>query len=231
MMHFPPVSDFHPYFRKILRLCGKFTKFYLFPKKFPIFIRQNFWWPALTNFPPVFGKFISVLHALRVIFFPLLWPWCIYASPNARTGRPWSGVQITFWSRGGYLRGGRLFHHFLGAYAIFSPSWQILGGAIAPVAPRDLHPCRLLVIADDRSYNTDFAVIPFETFTSVGYACRSGLHATFICISKKNIKALMFSSWLIACSHLLTTQSHTTQKAQTGQRDNINGTKVLCCWC
>jgi len=20
---------------------------------------------------------------------PLLWPWCIYASPNARTGRPW----------------------------------------------------------------------------------------------------------------------------------------------
>jgi len=25
-----------------------------------------------------------------------------------------SRVQITFWSRGGYFRGGRLFHHFLG---------------------------------------------------------------------------------------------------------------------
>ncbi len=27
-----------------------------------------------------------------------------------------------------------------GAYATFSPSWKIHGGAIAPVAPRDLHP-------------------------------------------------------------------------------------------
>src|SRR6218665_913546 len=42
VMHFPPVSDLHPYFRKILRLCGKLKKFYIFPKKFPIFIRQNF---------------------------------------------------------------------------------------------------------------------------------------------------------------------------------------------
>src|SRR6218665_502022 len=28
-----------------------------------------------------------------------------------------------------------------GAYAVFSCFRQILGGAIAPVAPRDLHPC------------------------------------------------------------------------------------------
>ena len=112
---------FPPYFRKILWLCGKFPKCYLFPKKFPIFIHQNFlWpffshWPQISNFPPIFavsvhfppvsrklffppyfykfpppvlGKFTCFLHTLRV-FFPLLWPWCIYASPNARTGRLW----------------------------------------------------------------------------------------------------------------------------------------------
>jgi len=27
------------------------------------------------------------LHILRVFSIPLVWPWCIYASHNARTGR------------------------------------------------------------------------------------------------------------------------------------------------
>jgi len=39
------------------------------------------------------------------------------------------------------LREGPYFIIFWGAYATFSPSWKILGGAIDPVAPRDLHPC------------------------------------------------------------------------------------------
>ena|SRR6218665_378304 len=34
------------------------------------------------------------------------------------------------------LREGPYFIIFRGAYATFSPSWKILGGAIAPVAPR-----------------------------------------------------------------------------------------------
>ena len=47
MMHSPPVSDFPPYFRQIFWLSGKFLKCDLFPNKFPIFIRQNFWRPFL----------------------------------------------------------------------------------------------------------------------------------------------------------------------------------------
>ena len=46
-----------------------------------------------------------------------------------------AGVQITFWSRGAILGEGGYFIIFWGVYAIFSSSWQILGGAIAPVAP------------------------------------------------------------------------------------------------
>ena len=58
----PPVSDFPLCFLKILRFFVKFLTFYLFPKKFPIFIRQNFWWPfflVITNFefPPYFASF------------------------------------------------------------------------------------------------------------------------------------------------------------------------------
>src|SRR6218665_2936845 len=55
MMHFPPVSD-SLCFREILRLrfFGKFQKFYLFPKKFPIsddiFLSHR---PQILNFPPI----------------------------------------------------------------------------------------------------------------------------------------------------------------------------------
>ena len=45
--------------------------------------------PTFKNFPPVFEKFTCFLHAfLCISFLPLLWPWCIYVSHNARTGRP-----------------------------------------------------------------------------------------------------------------------------------------------
>jgi len=36
---FSPCFRFSPYFRKIFRLCGKFSKFDLFPTNFSIFIR------------------------------------------------------------------------------------------------------------------------------------------------------------------------------------------------
>jgi len=118
-MHFPPCFRFPPYFRKVFLLSGKFMKFYLFPTKFPIFIRQNFWrpfflvdhkfrisplfclfycisplisenllFPLLFKISPLFSKNSTAFYILYVSFPPLLWPWCIYASPNARTGRP-----------------------------------------------------------------------------------------------------------------------------------------------
>ena len=114
-----PLFQISPYFPKIFRLCGKFSKLYLFRKIFSIFIRQNFWLPffshppQISNFPlfscfsilPCFAKIIisSLLLKMSLLFsknspafyilymyfvFPLLWLWCIYASPNARTGRP-----------------------------------------------------------------------------------------------------------------------------------------------
>ena len=55
---------------------------------FPTLFRKNYYSPYFDKFPPVLDKFICFLHTLRVFRVPLLWPWCIYASPNARTGRP-----------------------------------------------------------------------------------------------------------------------------------------------
>jgi len=51
---FPPCFRLPSYFRKIFRLSGKFSKFYLFPKYFSIFIRQNFWWPFFSHRPQIF---------------------------------------------------------------------------------------------------------------------------------------------------------------------------------
>ena len=112
---FPPISD------KFLRLREQFSHFYLFPTNILIFIRQNFWWPSFshrlqilnfslfslfpyfakiiipptfTNFP-IFGKFTCfyiLSYFMCISFPPLLWPWCIYPSHNARTGRPWTSL-------------------------------------------------------------------------------------------------------------------------------------------
>ena len=72
----PQISNFPPYFRCFNTFSPCFAKIILSS-------------PAIKKcFPPVLGKFTCFLHALRVFFSPLLWPWCIYASPNARTGRP-----------------------------------------------------------------------------------------------------------------------------------------------
>ena len=56
---------------------------------FPSVSRNKYYSPLLlTNFPLVFEKVTGCLHTLCVFRLPLLLPWCIYASPNARTGRP-----------------------------------------------------------------------------------------------------------------------------------------------
>jgi len=70
------------------------------PPIFPVSVhfllfRENYYFPTtLKNFPPVFEKFTCFLHTLCVFRSPLLWPWCIYASPNARTGRPCHMIRL-----------------------------------------------------------------------------------------------------------------------------------------
>jgi len=116
----PPVSDFPLFSKKIRTLRTILTilpfpeKFLDFPRNFwwpffnhrpqisnftPIFavsvhfplLHENYSFPpTLTKFPPVLHKFTCFLYTLRVFRFPLLLPWCIYASPNARTGRSWA---------------------------------------------------------------------------------------------------------------------------------------------
>ena len=48
----------------------------------------------LSNFPLWFRKIYVFLPTFSVFRFPLVWPWCIYASPNgnACTARPWTCV-------------------------------------------------------------------------------------------------------------------------------------------
>ena len=46
--------------------------------------------PYLCKFPSDFAKPTCFLHTLCVFRFPLLWPWCIYASHNARTRSPFT---------------------------------------------------------------------------------------------------------------------------------------------
>src|SRR6218665_2655483 len=121
MMHFPPVLDFLPYFRRIFRLCGQFKKCYLFPKNFSIFIRhitvhfplvsRNLLFPpTLKKFPPVLQKFTYFLHTLCVFRFPpnltmmhLCITQCTYSTPLTPDicdgGRNYGCVSIDFCSR------------------------------------------------------------------------------------------------------------------------------------
>ena len=55
------------------------------------------WFAKIYYFPSTFQNFLPCFLKIQQLFtyftcnFPLLWPWCIYASPNARTGRPCVG--------------------------------------------------------------------------------------------------------------------------------------------
>jgi len=78
MMHFPLLSDIPPISEKFLRLRRKFSQFYLFRKRFSIFICQNFLWLFLVIdhkfviFPSIFA--LSVYFPLfRKNLHSLLW--------------------------------------------------------------------------------------------------------------------------------------------------------------
>ena len=97
-MHFPLFHISSPHFRKFQSL-GKFSpilaKWYISPcfRKFSIF-------PCVAKFPSDFVQFTCFKRALCVFCFPLLWPWCIYASYSARTGRLWdfmSNLWVDCW--------------------------------------------------------------------------------------------------------------------------------------
>ena len=120
-MHFPPVSD-SPLFSKNCRGLQNLTfswkiswfssaeisddlfshrpQIFNFPPifavsvHFPLF-RENYYFPLLWQiFPSVLHKFTCFLLTLRVFRFPRLLPWCIYALPNARTGRLCTGPRV-----------------------------------------------------------------------------------------------------------------------------------------
>ena len=79
--HRPQIPNF-PYFRYF--------------STFPSLFRENYYFPpTLTNFLPCFTQIHRLFTYFTCISFPLLLlPWCIYASPNARTGRPWNTKYI-----------------------------------------------------------------------------------------------------------------------------------------
>jgi len=75
MMHCPfPRLRFPPISENIFRLHRKFSQFHLFTKKF----RENYYSPH-TFFSPAFVK-CTCFYILCVFRFPLVSPWCIYAS-------------------------------------------------------------------------------------------------------------------------------------------------------
>src|SRR6218665_4201614 len=76
MMHFPPCFRFPPIFEEFSG-CGKFSTFYLFPKKFSNFIRQNKFLmtffshrPQIYNFPPIFPVSVHFPLFRENYYFP-----------------------------------------------------------------------------------------------------------------------------------------------------------------
>src|SRR6218665_1535751 len=80
MMHFL-LFQTSPYFRKIFRVLGKFSEFYLFrtvfsfypptsPSFLPISKKTSFPLQYFLKFPPVFVQFMCFFPNLRVSFFP-----------------------------------------------------------------------------------------------------------------------------------------------------------------
>jgi len=53
---------------------------------------ENYYFPLLFNFPLISENLCFFTYF--TCFLPLVWPWCIYASRNACTGRLWSVVQV-----------------------------------------------------------------------------------------------------------------------------------------
>jgi len=83
-------QNFLPFLSSTRRL--PILNFPLFPlfQDIPPISQKFYYFPLLFQIPPDFVKFTYFLHTLCVFVSPLLWPWCIYASHNAR---PW-----TYWT-------------------------------------------------------------------------------------------------------------------------------------
>jgi len=101
---------------KILPFPGKFLDFY--PPKFlmtffshrpqisnsPLFFLFQYICPPVSRklfFPPYFEKFPPCFRQIHLLFtyftcisFPLLWPWCIYASPANAPIVPWTPLIL-----------------------------------------------------------------------------------------------------------------------------------------
>ena len=106
MMHFHPVSGFSPNSEKLSASVDNFYNFIFSQQIFQFssanvsgdffshwapLLRENYYFPiTVANVPLDFVKFACFLHKFCVFRFPLVWPWCIYASHNSRTGRLWS---------------------------------------------------------------------------------------------------------------------------------------------
>jgi len=116
-----PVWPFHkkiPIFirKNFLRPYSHSPQIWNFPTPISLFefisplFREIFLPLYFCKFPSDFVKFTCFLHTLREFRFPLLLPWCIYASHNARTGRPLQCLtqgqapKCKLWHRWGLLR-------------------------------------------------------------------------------------------------------------------------------
>jgi len=95
MMHFPSVLDFPLFQINFSDSVENFPNFFFFWSfttnlEFPPYFRcfsTFFLSPTFANFSPDFVK--CTCFFMFYVFFvtPLVWPWCIYSSHNARTGR------------------------------------------------------------------------------------------------------------------------------------------------
>jgi len=83
--------DFHP--PKFLMTFFEISpSIFVLPPKFPPVSTKSFIPLYFAKFSSDFVKFSYFVHAFCDFRFPLLLPWCIYASHNARTGRPCRGL-------------------------------------------------------------------------------------------------------------------------------------------
>ena len=97
-----PLFQISPYIRIFLRLRGKCLQMLPFSKdlSLPLFskiflhspsVSEKLQLPLLLTISSCFRSINYCLFCLLyVFFFPLFWPWCIYASYNTCTGRLWS---------------------------------------------------------------------------------------------------------------------------------------------
>ena len=94
------IFDFHPpkfLMTFVLVINYKCSPYSACFSTFPSYFAKIIISPSFRNVPPVFVECTCILHRpyfMCISFVPLLWPWCIYASHNTPTGRPWTDLNI-----------------------------------------------------------------------------------------------------------------------------------------